>query len=290
MWLISIAAWGEHYRHKLIAGALPSINAAIDYAKADVKFISHTDSPEAFDDVVFNGAIEFRPVHPVSCAYTSYGNCDRDVLDRAPEGCYIAFLTSDIIISREFFANAEKRFAEGKRAIVGSAARTLVDPAHCPAGFESRALLDWSFSHKHPVTEGCFWARGRNLVTWCLYFEGPHGTVARAFHLHPFAVVNDRYLFFQRETVDLDLLERFTHDEIHVVTDADECSFAEISGLEKTIPHREPLCIGSVISWAIGHTTELQRWLFANHRIVVSGTGEDNLDIEPCNEISRILG
>lgn len=106
--------------------------------------------------------------------------------------------------------------------------------------------------------------------------------------MHPFAVVNSRVLWFDRETVDLDLLERFSHDEIHVVVDPDEIAFAEISGLEKAIPQTVPLCVGSVVSWSMNYTTSLHRYLFT-HRIVVEGTGEDHLDEAPCNEILRIL-
>jgi hypothetical protein len=96
-------------------------------------------------------------------------------------------------------------------------------------------------------------------------------------------------LYFNRETVDLDLLERFERDEIHVVTDPAEMSFAEISGLDKAIPQGQELCINSVVRWAKQNTTPIQRWLFG-HRIVVSGTGDDHLDEAPATEILGILG
>lgn len=272
--------------------ALPSINAALAHATGPIKFILHTDDPGAFANVHFAGEIEFRHfVGRGDAPYNSYGNCDRMALESAEEGTNIAFLTSDIMVSVEFFANAEKRFAQGYSAIVGHAARTLVAPENCPAGLHARQLLDWGLSRerRHPVTAGCFFGKGYNLVAWCQYFEGPHGIIARAFHMHPFAVVNNRYLWFDRETCDLDLLERFERDEIYVACNPDEFAWAEVSGLEKSIPQMpEPVSIGSVISWSRHYTTPLQRWLFG-HRILVQGTDEDHLDEAPCTQILEIL-
>jgi hypothetical protein len=291
-WVISLSAWTPHYRHKLRLVALPSINAALAYATGPIKFILHTDAPDEFKDVHFAGDVEFR--HFIGASdfpYQSYGNCDRMALESAPEDCNIAFLTSDIIVSREFFSNAEKQFAKGKRAIVGHAARTLAAPEHCPAGLSARQLLGWSLSGErlHPVTAGCMYGQGHNLVAWCTYFQGPHGVIAHAFHMHPFAVVNDRHLWFNRETCDLDLLERFSRDEIYVACDPDEFAWAEISGLEKAIPQLPaPVSVGSIVSWARLHTTPLQRWLFS-HRILVQGMDEDHLDEAPCKQVLEIL-
>jgi hypothetical protein len=107
--------------------------------------------------------------------------------------------------------------------------------------------------------------------------------------MHPFAVVNDRHLWFNRETCDLDLLERFSRDEIYVACDPDEFAWAEISGLEKAIPQLPmPVSVGSIVSWARLHTTPLQRWLFG-HRILVSGTDQDHLDEAPCKQVLEIL-
>ncbi len=221
MWVISLCAWTPYYRAKLKMVALPSINAALAHATGPIQFILHTD-------------VDIRLFQPdPSALYQSFGNADRLALESAPEDANIAFLTSDIMVSKEFFRACEKRFVEGKRAIVGHAARTLVALEDCPAGLSARQLLDFSLcrEHRHPVTAGCVFGEGRNTVAWCTYWEGPKGTVARFFHAHPFAVVNDRALWFDRETVDLDLLERFTKDEIHVVVDADEVAFAELRRL-----------------------------------------------------------
>jgi hypothetical protein len=294
MWVISLCAWGKSYHEKLLKVALPSINAALGYANiSDAQFYLYTDDPKAFAGAIFWGNVDFRPVdHARSLDhYRTYGRCDLTTLQTAPEDCRIAFLTSDILVNIEFFANAEKQFAQGKKAIIGSAARTLAAPEDCPKGLSARQLLDWSFSRerRHPVTEGCFWGRGRNLVAWCTYFEGPRGIVARAFHLHPFAVVNDRVLYFDKFTVDLDLIERFSYGELYVAVDPDEFAFAEISGLEKAIPQLpQTISVPSIVNWARHWTTPMQRWLF-EHRIVVQGDGSDHLDEGPCEDILSLL-
>ena len=292
-WVISLCAWGSNYHEKLLKVALPSINAALEYANISAQFYIYTDDEKALCGAYLRGDVEFRPVDHAKEAdhYRTYGNCDQTTLQTAPEDCRIAFLTSDIIVNLEFFANAEKRFAQGKRAIIGSAARTLAALEDCPIGLPARKLLDWSFSRerRHPVTEGCFWGRGRNLVAWCTYFEGPHGIVAHAFHLHPFAVVNDRVLYFNGVTCDLDLIDRFTHDELYVACDPEEFAFAEISGLEKVIPQLPaPISIISIANWAKNWTTPMQRFLFT-HRIVVQGDGSDHLDEGPCEDILTLL-
>lgn len=293
MWVVSLSAWTPYYRAKLKLVALPSINAALAHATGPIQFILHTDVPDDFKDVHFAGDVDIRLFRPdPSALYQSYGNADRLALELAPEDCFIALLTSDILVNLEFFANAEKRFAEGKRCIIGSAARTLADLSDIPVGLKARDLLNWGFDpiRRHPVTSGCIWGTGRNLVAWMTYWEGPHGTVGRAFHMHPFCVVNDRALYFQRETCDLDLIDRFKQDEVYVACDPTEFAFAEISGLEKAIPQMSaPISIGSIVSWASRNTTPMQRFLFT-HRIVVQGDGSDNLDQAPCNEILRILG
>ncbi len=293
MWVISLCAWSPPYHEKLIKVALPSINAALEYANISAQFYVYTDDKKALSGAYFRGDVEFRPVDHAREGdhYQTYGRCDLTTLQTAPEDCKIAFLTSDILVNLEFFANAEKRFAQGKRAIIGHAARTLAAPEDCPIGLPARKLLDWSFSRerRHPVTAGCMWGTGRNLVAWCTYFEGPHGIVARAFHLHPFAVVNDRVLYFDKFTVDLDLIERFTYDELYVAVDPDEFSWAEISGPEKTIPQlSQPISVVSISNWAKHFATPVQRFLFT-HRIVVQGDGSDHLDEGPCEDILALL-
>lgn len=288
-WMIGVPVWGSQYIERFIRGTLPAINAALREIDGDVRFVVHTDDPSAFVGVGFRGRVQFYPVPWGNCLYTTFGNAHRELLELAGDGDALVFLTADIVVSRECFANAERRFAEGKRAIVVTAARTLATEVDCPVGMSARELIEWSFAHRHPVTDGCYWGKGRNTVTWAIYFEGEHGTVLRAFHLHPFAVLNDRPLYFDRETVDLDLLERYGPREIHVVTDPDEMAFAEVSGLDKDVPQGDVLNTNSVVDWARGNTTRLHRWLF-QHRIVVRGSDGDHLDEAPAAEILGVLG
>lgn len=291
-WLIAIPCWGDSYREKFLTGILPSIKEALREVNGNFRFLIHTDKPEDFFNVPFPGTVDLRAQPDGACLYTAFGNAHRDALATAKKGECIAFLTSDIVISKECFVAAEKRFNEGKRGIVVTAARTLSEPKDCPAGMASRDLLEWGFHRQHEVTKGCYFGAGTNLVAWCTYFDGPNGTVARCFHIHPFACIKDRNLIFPETdtTIDLSFLEtNYRKEEIHVVTNPDEMSVAEISGEEKHTIVGTTVGIGSIVSWAQHNTTDFQRWIFS-HRIVVRGTGEDNLDIVPCNEIIRILG
>lgn len=291
-WLIAVPCWGASYREKFLIGILPSINAALSEIKGKVRFIIHTDEREAFFNAKFSGSLDLRAQPEGVCLYTAFGNAHRDALKSALSGECVCFLTSDIVVSKECFLNAEKRFREGKRAILTTIARTISKPEDCPSGMASRDLLEWSFNREHDVTKGCYYEKGTNVVGWCTYFEGVHGTVAHCFHTHPFCVLNDRPLSFPitDTTIDLSFIETcFDRSEIHVITDPDESSFAEISGDEKQPISGNVVGVGSIVSWAMHNTTDFQRWI-STHRIVVRGTGEDHLDEEIWREVLSILG
>lgn len=283
-WLVTVPCWGEKYIAHYLAVTLPAVNAALLHTNRPVRFIIHTDNEPAFAGAQFGGDVEFRPIE-VGDPYVTYGRANRDALASVREGEYVMLTGSDTIISREFFAACENRFEEGYRCIFGTAARTVAAPHDIPIGASSRELLDWSFRNRHPVTEGGFWGKGCNTQAWAIYFEGPHGITCRSFHLPPFAVVADRPLWFEDTTVDLDLVERFKFDELFVFTDADECSFAEISDANgKSVTQGEPICHDTVVNWAIPLASSWHCHLFRS-RIVVQGTSDDNLDIEPCRAI-----
>lgn len=286
-WLITVPVWGTSYIERYLAATLPAVNAALEHTSLPVRFIVHTDNERAFTNARFGGDVEFHPVPAGNDGYEIYGACNRQALEMAKPNEYIMLTGCDTIISREFFAACERRFAEGYRAIFGTAARTIAEPDDIPIGASSRELLNWSFDRRHPATNGGFWLQGCNVQAWAIYFEGPKGIVCRSFHLPPFAVMNDRHLFFQNTTVDLDLVERFQFDEIFVITDADECAFAEISDNNgKPVTQGPPMCHETVVNWAMQLASPWHCHLFRS-RITVQGTDEDGIDIEPCNAIMR---
>ncbi len=282
-WCITVPCWGEKYIKQYLAVTLPAVNAALLHTNRPARFLIHTDNESAFANAQFGGDVEFRPIE-IGDPYVTYGRANREALASARDGEYVMLTGCDTIISREFFQCCERRFAEGHRAIFGTAARTIAEPHDIPIGASSRELLDWSFKHRHPATDGGFWGKGCNTLAWAIYFEGPHGIVARSFHLPPFAVVADRPLWFQNTTVDLDLAERFSFDELYVITDADECSFAEISDNGKSVAQGPPMCHETVVSWAMQVASPWHCHLFRS-RIIVQGEDGDNLDIEPCHAI-----
>jgi hypothetical protein len=192
--------------------------------------------------------------------------------------------------SVELFKSAEARFAEGKRMIVMAASRTIGGQPQ--PGMKSRDLLRWTMEHKHPSIQQCFWGTGRTTMPWAVYFQKGDDIVLHGFHLHPFAVFNDRELGFHGYSIDRDLAEIYKKHEIHLITDPDEGAFAEMSPPERifglTIDH---ISIASIAKWADKKkrtTSAMHRWFF-ERPITIQGNGGDIGDVAICAEILRKL-
>ena len=69
--MITVPCWGEKYIERYISATLPAVNAALEHATGDIRFIVHTDMPEAFDQSAFRGSVEFRPIEIGDC-YETY--------------------------------------------------------------------------------------------------------------------------------------------------------------------------------------------------------------------------
>lgn len=284
-WLISTPAWGTRCVDAFVEKALPAIKVALKEVSGRARFMVHTDQPHRILDAIGGNAM-VRAVPEGTNAWDKAGKANREAAAHANAGEAVAFINADMVPSREVFAASERRFAEGKRLIMMAASRTL--GGEPPIGATSAELLDWTMEHRHPAIEQCFWGTGRSIIPWAIYFQQGDDIVLRGFHLHPFALVKDRDLVFQG-TIDLDMPDNFRTDEVHLITDRHEASFAELSPPERIFPlFPLPFTGGDIVHWARRSTTPLHRWMF-RQRIVIKGSGADTGDMAICDEISHAI-
>ena len=285
-WIVSTPVWGERCLSSFETYVVPAIKAAAREIDGNIRFVVHTDQPFRLDGVLGSFGRRILPVPEGANAWVKAGAANREALREARMGEAVAFINADMVPSLEVFDASERRFAEGKRLIMMAASRTL--GGQPPIGANSAELLDWTMEHRHPAIEECFWGAGRSIIPWAIYFERGDDIVLRGFHLHPFALLKDRDLVF-RGTIDLDMPDNFRPDEVHLITDRDEASFAELSPPERTFPLiPEPFTADDIAQWARQQTTPLHRWMFGQ-RIVIKGNGGDVGDVAVCDEILQEL-
>lgn len=288
--LISIPAWGEWHTQTCVHAALRSVRAALEHmAAATVRFLVHTDRRD-FLKPAFRGLdVEFRAVPQHPNFYVTMGNCHREALAAARTGEAIVLMCADQVISGESLASTQRILSTAARAIFCVGPRAIGKPTDVPVGISGRDLLAWGLANRHPWSSELVWGRGRSRALSLVYFEGPESVVAHGYHLHPFAVLKDRDVTFKRATLDLDLIDCFSRDEIHVVTSPDTLSTIEISPLKKMVaigPH--PFDAAAVAGWAKNNTSPMHRWLFS-HRLVLAGDGHGCGDGPVVADIERQL-
>lgn len=288
-WLVSVPAWGQRYINTFVDAAWPSILAAMQLSGADFRFLIHTDNDAPISKCMGGHRVEFVKIEDNNTPHHILGECHREAIQRAHIGEKVALLNADIILSRECFSAAERRFQEGKKLIISAATRCAVDrDSDAPVGVTSRELLEWTMKNYHHTIEECFWGTGHTCVPWAIYFHTSNGVVLRGFHLHPFAVVKRNGLSFSGPTIDADLADRFQHSETHVVTNPDEMALAELSPPERRFGLGDVMTEDSVAEWANTHASERHRWLF-QHRIIIQGDGSGIEDIPICHKILKLI-
>lgn len=275
--IIAVPCWGAHFRRLFLGPVMRSHRAAIAALRdafastIHVRYVVQTDAPAAIAAALGDFELTLVPspsrvANPMRAMAGAHAHAiagARD-LDR------VALLNADMLVSIEAFVAIERRFRQGKRAVVAAAGRTLPGLWGAPQPLAARELLAWSMRRAHPITRSCFWDVGRCHLPWAIYFEENGAVVMRPFHLHPLAVLVDRALPFDG-TIDLDLIDNYDHDEIHVVTDADELALAEVSHRSKSLAATPwPMDVGQVVGWALRGARPMHWWNF-RHRIAVAG-------------------
>jgi hypothetical protein len=281
-WIVSLPVWGKDYVKRFVEHCYPSLSVALGAVHGNLRIILHTDAPE-LARLFRHYEVDVRPVD--GSAHSAMSRAHRDAIAYAESGAAIAFLSADVICSRECFAAAERRFDQGYRAVLCSGTRT-VGPLFGnkpPLGMAARELLEWSMAHAHPIVQQCFYPHGKNAIPSTLYFTDGTNIIMRAFHLHPFAVVKDRPLSFT-QTIDSNLADCFTLAQTHVVTDADELALAEITPIGKRQALLPYAMNHQYIAWWLKkYGSERHREQF-KARIVIRG-GADTACDAPAQEI-----
>lgn len=293
-------AWGERHLRTLCDVALPSVMASAQAAGIRPRLIvtTHKDVKSEVEQIVAQTDLDHRvcgtDMMEFFGTHRSLGFIHAHALRNSKPGDAICFVNADNVVSIECFAAAAARFAQGKRMILTTGHRTL-SQAYPPIAAKARDLLNWVWVNRHPWISDCIWGVGQTATPSMLHFVTADSVVTHAFHLHPFAVINDgRDLTFSGATVDDDLPMRFKPTEIHVVTEPDEMAMGEMSpeGPAGKYPRQDRVIdVGDVARWARVLTkvkrpqvNDRHKFNFL-HRIVIQGSGVDLSDVPICAEI-----
>ncbi len=270
---------------------IPSMVAALLEARQDAHFTIHTDQPDAFADSFAGHSYDCRYVNPASSDFNTFVACHYEVLRDAADGEFVSLLDGDHLVSREIFAACEHRFSQGKKLVVTNGVRTLCgDYLPPPSGSSASDVAEFIFQCPHPITQDLVWPTGKTSWPSMIYFRDADNLIAHCFHLHPVGFVARRGLTVD-VSVDGDLVDGFSRDEIHIVTDPNELAIAEISPTDKM--HHSNVQLNtteSICNWALnppGRTTKMHRWFF-RHTIVHRGSAAP-FDISPVNDILDLL-
>lgn len=287
-WLVAIPAWGQRCLDIFEKATLPAALAAAKYSNSQIRFLIHTDNPARLALSMKGCEVEFRPV-PVAGRdpHHKLGHANREAIAKAAPGECLAFINADMPGSTEIFGAAEQRFNEGKRLIMMAGTRTIGGIP--PAGARSADLLRWSVQHAHPAMTECIFGIGRSKMCSTVYFRRGEDVICHAWHQHPFALLMDRKVEFAGVTTDRDLQDNYKRDEIHLVTDANESSFAEVSPPERVFGlGPAPMNISTILAWATKHNASSPHhaWFF-EHPIAICGDGGDIGDRAVVNSVLK---
>ncbi len=288
-WLISVPAWGDEYIKLARDFALPSIVQAARHATRQPFFIVHTDRPSDLTGLFGGFPCDIRPT-PSGGRMDRLGDMHRDALKDARPGDYFSPLNADLVLSREVFSAAERRFAEGKRLVMIVAPRTL--GGHPGFGCDAASMVDFFLGHPHPMVQQATWTSPGTFHPSVIYQRNGDNAGCNAFHMHPVAAVAPAEPIIFNSTVDNDFVCAFSRDDCHIVTDPTEMAMAEISPPDKRLDgtHREGGPPGAIIlrspnwvaDWGMG-MLPMHRWFF-RHRVMYRGT-----DAFPDDPVPRII-
>lgn len=289
-WLISVPVWGAGYLRTFADIAAPALLAAVSRIDEPVKFIVHTDTPDAVRAALVAGDVEVRPVGQKP-TYVALQESHADVVRSAASGDRVVLLNADLVVSGNLLTRCAEHFAAGRQAVVLLGIRTVIDASRGPErlapGADPERLLVWAWKNRHQIIRDLEWPQGTSLLPTNLFFARGSSIVARAFHLHPAAIIKHDAIAFS-STIDGDLLDYFSREAIHVVTDPKDCSMYEASPAARRFPVRSGsglgMSPGRVAASMLGRASETHRWL-VTHRIGVVGPVVDCGDEEVTAQI-----
>lgn len=273
----------------MLALALPSVQQAAARATVTPHLIVHTNQPDVVGPhIPWAWTHELRDVGNEP-TYVTLQESHADAVQSAESGDYVLLLNADLVVSGNIIQACQEHFSRGMQAVVLSGIRTVKQDERPPLGAEPRALLEWAWAHRHRIIRDLEWGTGRSMLPSNIFFESNGAVCARGFHLHPVAIVKQETTSFQ-STIDGDLLDCFSRDKIHVVTDPDDCSMLEVSPEKR----RFPVGRGTMTSFGVARSmlkraSDTHKWLFM-HRLGVVGDYQSDEDERVAAEVLEHMG
>lgn len=257
MWVIITPAWGERHIDLLTGPVFKSIKEAL--GDRDFRLIVHTEQANRVKSLI---PAETYDLKEGSKPYGMMNACMAHGLSLCKKGDFVAFINSDLIVSKEVFNVSEEQFSKGKTLILCPSIRTLI-PAE---PMDAESLLKFSIENMHYLTEESFW--GDECKAGSIYlFKNQDSIVMRCFHLHPFAIVKGKESDLSR-TVDYQLINERPLSEIYISQNK-EMACSEVSPPEK-IGWTLNLTEENLIKWIKAKTTKEHRWA-ASHKVSIVG-------------------
>lgn len=294
-WVVSIPVWGDEYFRIFEKVTMPALSAALGLTNPALEklLIIHTDDRErALKAVGDAWSTQILPVPAGDGKFGSMSDAHREAVKLSREWDYLVFLTADLVMSPSTLASAEARFSNGKFCFTLMGMRVCYKGERPPWRKGGAELLRWGWQRRHPMTKECTWPDGRSADLWRMYFTNGSSVVCRLCLPHPLVIIVGSNPVQFKPTVDVSVVNNFTPDQIHLVTDPNEAALIELSPPDKefimaetmedrlhgrstiSVPSVEPL-IHSMHKYML------------THRIVVVGPPDD------CGEdplINRLLG
>lgn len=292
-WLVALPAWGARCARVCSEETLPALREALVELGRPAKVLLYTDSDTlaaVAASQLERAEVERRPVPPGDRSFGSLSACHRDAMARASANQRVLLLTSDMVLSREVLATCEAHCARGIRAVAVVAPRAL-EASGAPPGVAGRALLEWAWENRHPMTRECTWPAGRSYDVWRMYFERDGEVAARVFLPHPLVVVPAGVRVNFHPTIDVNLLGCFSPSVTYMLTRPEEGAVVELSPPDKefllTTPMRDRLDSGGPSCPPFVRATNARHRMFFGRRVVLRGAGDDCGDGDV---VSRIMG
>ena len=231
-WTLAIPVYGNDYAELFFKVTLPRLKACLAGLSSlaqRISWVIHTDRPEDVNEHI-PGAVCIKITGPHD--YQAFVEGHKEVWEKTPVGERISFLCADLVPSKTAFFFADQVMKQGKKVVICAGIRTHA-PEPPPVGADTRELLEFSMKYPHKIVSDTFFGTGGSENPTNVYFRKGDSVVLRGFHLHPFTV--EKRASGLRGTVDDDLMEGFTEEEIYVVTNR-EMALVEMSPLWKSQP------------------------------------------------------
>jgi hypothetical protein len=299
-WIVTTCVWGDAYIETFREFCLPSLLAALEYSPAsETMFVVHTDDPLRLGEILKPhrhqiltiDPAEFARYHPLWGKHKIYADAVNSDLRRTPLGYCVTWPNPDCVVSKEYFAAAEKRFSYphwqfksddppgGYRLMCAEGLRVEGSP---PVGVSASELNMWSWSHFHPAAKDCFWGSGTSSAPGTIYFADRGRLIAHGFSLSPVAIFKDRQPACKYGT-EADLLTHYGPREIWIAP-KNEVTVVTVTPADFSMKGPSIMTVESVAAWARPRVLHPHRWIFA-HPVVLAGDGRDIGDRAVCAEI-----